>query len=429
MGGVGGAPGAGGSTGTFETGAGGNCTGLRCKQVKCSGGGKTTVSGTIYEPAGKTPLYDIIAYVPNEPVKAFTDGAVCDQCAGKLSGDPIVTALSDTHGHFVLEDVPVGDDIPLVIQVGKWRRQVTIPKVQPCIDNAPLDPSLTRLPRNKAEGDLPKIALTTGGADPLECLLRKIGIDDAEFTNPGGTGRVNLFYAHGGASGYANALNGGAAFPDAETSLWNDAPSLLQYDLVLLACEGSWQPQEKPPQARQAMVDYTAQGGRVFASHWQNYWLEKGPDPWPQTANWVDLPDLADPFVATIDQTFPKGKALAEWLVNVNGSTTLGELVIHGGQHTVDTVNPPSTRWVYGTSPTSTQYLTFNTPITVPEDQQCGRLVLSDIHVSSGDTIGQPFPDGCITTELSPQEKTLMFMLFDLSSCIIPDDVPPPIPK
>lgn len=413
----------------FTSGSSTQCVNLECQQVQCSGGTTTTVSGTVYEPAGKTPLYNVVVYVPNAPLDAIPDGASCDKCGSTLSGSPVVSTITDTMGNFTLENVPVGENIPLVIQVGKWRREITIPAVKECTENPITDKELTRLPRNQAEGSIPKIALATGGADPLECLLRKIGLDDAEFTPDDGPGRVNLFSGPGGSSKYDASL-GGASFGAAKDKLWPNVDSLMRYDIVLLACEGGQNAAQKPQAARQAMFDYMAQGGRVFASHWHNYWLEQGPDPLPETAVFNHQADLKNPFTALIDTSFPKGQALSDWLVNVGASDKPGELVIKEGQHTVDAVNETISRqWIYGQSPTSVQYFTFNTPINIPEEEQCGRVVFSDIHVSSGDSFGVNFPTGCKTTELSPQEKALLFMLFDLSSCVQPDDdvpVPPP---
>jgi hypothetical protein len=37
-------------------------------------------------------------------------------------------------GRFRIDNVPVGKDVPLVVQVGKWRRQVMLPEVLPCQD-------------------------------------------------------------------------------------------------------------------------------------------------------------------------------------------------------------------------------------------------------------------------------------------------------
>ena len=67
------------------------------------------------------------------------------------------------------------------------------------------------------------------------------------------------------------------------------------------------------------------------------------------TANWgnVHQANPTDPLPAIIDQGFPKGVAFAQWLKNVNASTTLGQITIHDPRHDLDTLVSPSQRWIY----------------------------------------------------------------------------------
>jgi hypothetical protein len=440
--GSGGAPASGGAPGVGAGPAPGACSSnLECRQTTCMIGScsepacgelegpKTTLSGTIYDPAGKVPLYNVSVYVPNQPLAAVPEGLSCDQCNGRASGQPIASALTDAAGHFTMDNPPVGKNIPLVIQIGKWRRQVTIPEIARCADNVISDVELERLPRNQSEGHLPLIALTTGHSDALECLLRKIGISDSEFTNDGGGGRVHLYYGGGdlsnpSASGAGvNALASGAKLASA-SALWGSRSKLANYDIMMLSCEGSQYGSVKDPYL--ANIQWFADnGGRIFDDHLHFYWIQHGLPPWPATADWVGVqPDLGD-ITAQVDTSFAKGKSLADWLVNVGASTTRGQLPIVMAQHS-------SQQWIYTSSPApSVQYLTFNTPVEAPAAAQCGRVVFTDIHVSaaSGDSShpDTPFPGGCTSTSLSPQEKALEFMFFDLSSCV-QNDFDQPLP-
>jgi hypothetical protein len=439
VGGRGGGTGGGGATG------GGLTTGGSAGAIDVAPGGtgnvsncSTRVSGTVFAPSGTLPLYNAMVYVPSRPLEPLPEGVSCDTCEGIVSGDPVASALSDETGRFVLDDVPAGSDVPLVVQVGKWRRQVSIPKVTACVDT-PLDAELTRLPASQAEGHLPKIALSTGGLDALECLLRKIGIADSEFTNPDSPGRVNLYAGRGGTNEYTATFDYGALFPLSEVGLWGAARDLARYDVVLLSCEGGEYTFAKPAEARQAMLDYANAGGRVFFSHWHKLWLEGGPAPLPDVMTFNDVEDDLD-ITVPIDTTFPKGAALAEWLVAVGGSSTPGMVTLTDAQNTGRVENPElAQRWIYDpldptTMSSSVKYVTANTPLGAPVDEQCGRIVYSDLHVATDDpngdqsSTGLPFPSGCRTAGLTPQEKVLVFMLFDLSACVISDHDPPEPP-
>ena len=416
-----------GTTGAFM-GTGGmapQCVNLECQQVDCGGGGvTTTVSGTVYDPSGTLPLYNVVVYVPNATVDPIPDGLTCDQCDAQLSGSPLVSAITDTQGHFVLENVPVGQDIPLVMQIGKWRRQITIPAVTECVDNPLSDPQVTRLPRSSAEGNLPKIALTTGSADPLFCLLRRLGIDDTEFGVEGSSARIHFYRGANGSSQFDSGFGAspGASFSNAPNTLWSNGWS--NYDIVMMSCEGDELPGSKNGH-RVALRDYVDAGGRVFATHYHYNWFQgDAPADLQSVASFTSAFTTFDDEV-DIDTSFPKGQALAEWLAFVDGSSAFGHFFVNEGrQHTLSVNQMLARIWV--TWAGKTEYFSFNAPIGAPEDQQCGRMVFSDIHVSSG--AGNPsgsFPSACANTPLTEQEKVLLFMLFDLSACIIPDDDPP----
>ena len=76
--------------------------------------------------------------------------------------------------------------------------------------------------------------MTTGGADALECLLRRIGIADSEFTTDTGAGRVHLYAGGDG----TNSFMAGGTFAPA-TSLWSHPTKLANYDVMLCRARGA----------------------------------------------------------------------------------------------------------------------------------------------------------------------------------------------
>jgi hypothetical protein len=217
------------------------------------------------------------------------------------------------------------------------------------------------------------------------------------------------------------------------------------YDAVVLSCEGAQRPHTKPQEAMQALHDYADAGGRVFMSHWHNIWLggERG-NPAHGLPDWRSVVefDYAAPQreasqLAIIDRTGPRGVDFATWLNHVGASNARDELTVNEPRYTAKRLASPiqAQEWLYVDPARSTpagkvsvQDLLFTTPLGAPQDQRCGKVVFSDMHVSSGSTShpSVPFPgtgierNGCTTTDLTPQEKALAFILFDMASCVAP---------
>lgn len=428
------------------------CTGLQCFVVKCAAGVSTTITGVVYDPAGVNPLYNATVYIPlnaNGQIPSFTAGVTCDQCTSAVPTNAVAVTTTATDGSFTLTNVPSGAglNIPIVVQMGKWRREIMLTNVTSCTNNtaannctaSPASLCTFRLPANKTDGynyntgtynyaDLPQMALVTGAADPLECILLKAGISLSEFssyTGSNSSAKVHMYESDNAPGSYLDPnygadVNGSTLWLDTTctSSACNtvSAPHYGYYDVVLDPCEGAainkenLYTQHGGGEPYGNLINYTSAGGRAFITHFGYVWLEypshynyvTGADNWSGLAAWTHLTgttDTQDPLTASIvttlnsGATFPKGVAFGQWLLNVNASTTIDQLTIHEGRQDLGgaptSLNTNVQAWMTATDTavsTNQSYVphfTFNTPITSAASAQCGRLVYSDFHVSA----------------------------------------------
>jgi hypothetical protein len=452
--------------GAGYTGGPGCPAGLECHVVCDEHGVTTTITGTVYDPAGKNPLYGVTVYVPQKPLeplpKGVPTGADACSCAALYKSGAVVSATTGVDGKFVIKDAPVGQHVPLVLQIGKWRRQLTI-DVRECRNNPQPDRSLT-LPGFIAEGNttdsMPDIAVSTGYADSLECLLTRIGLPVTEYVAGAGAGNGGHIHVFSGGDSDANATGVIGApestpmegAPPSHTSLWDSVEHMMPYDVTLLSCEGGETYDAKP----QVLEQYLDAGGRAFASHYHYAWFTPPaeskqaympPSDWGNAlATWTvgssSLLQSNGLIVETLNvngRPFQKGAIMAEWLTYNAALGTLdappGELPMIPPRYNamVGPANKASQPWITDDANGYTMYFSFDTPVNAlpgPDGNPsyCGRAVFSDLHVGGETTPPDnvPPPAGCTQGNLSPQEKALEFMLFDLSSCVIPDAVPPP---
>jgi hypothetical protein len=377
----------------------------------CNRGKGAVVRGRVTSPSGELPLSGVAAYVPSSTVDELPAGTGCWRCQTALVGKPRALAFTGTDGSFELDNVPVGDAVPLVIQTGKWRRQLEL-KVVDCEENQVADDD-ARLPTKRSEGNLPHIALVSGGEDTLECLLRKLGIDDSEFGTSFSDARVRIFQGKGGMTGLA--ADAQATFFPA-SALWTKPAPLSNFDLVLLGSETDQNTADKTADARSALHAYVATGGRLLVQHFQNYFLSAGAADVSGVATFSQQADLADPFQVKVDQSSERGQQLAASLHALDPQGTLGQLAVHAGRNSVTAVKSPALRLLYGEAPATVQAYSQDLSADAGEPA-CGRLTETELLTGAGDSV-DAFPNGCKSSGLTAQERALAYLIFDLGACL-----------
>jgi hypothetical protein len=189
---------------------------------------------------------------------------------------------------------------------------------------------------------------------------------------------------------------------------------MSKYDVVVNSCEGDVHNENKT--APDLLRQYADLGGRVLGSHYHYTWTKTLIPAWQGTATWTpgngSTPDI-------VDQSHPGGQALAQWLVAVGASTVLGQIPLGAKTPNASTVAAGTKSWIKSSgTPATTHYLSFNTPVGVLPENQCGKVVYAGMHVSGmGVNVGPNFPNQC-TAGFSPDEKTFAFLLFDLTTCV-----------
>jgi len=436
----------------------------------CGSACNTRVLGKVYDPSASPGslgnnigIANAVVYQPSKPLITFAPLPTCDSCSSLQT--PYVTATTtDSTGSFVLTGVSPGTAVPIVVQSGRWRRQITV-NVTACADNAPAAGTF-HLPSSRTDGlggvaEIPKMAVATGNHDPLECLLLKMGIASSEIqrrVSSADANRIQLYYT-----------NGTKTSPAQPTSkqLWNGTVNIQnEYSAVILGCETSCM--SGPPNMfsqdagctamtateKNRLRDFVNAGGRAFGTHGGGQPFIQAGSPFASAVSgWAaggspsyvtpvaGVPNIAGPAKGRINTGTAAQDRFRDWMRDNGGSTFFGTgwARIDNPWSSVANVNPATTtEWIRGSSTNAwgagnyVLSLSFDTPLAPAA--ACGRVVYSSMHTSPAraggiSTYGKAFPGACaLAAGMSEEERALEYQIFQLTSCGFAAVTPPPPP-
>jgi hypothetical protein len=399
------------------------CRGRLCQVPRCPTGTTTEVVGRLFAGNGSDPVPGAIVFVPVDDVPELPSTVTCDQCNNLPAA--VTTATTSFDGSFRLRGVPSGS-FPLVARLGRFQRVATVTATA-CVENrvdADRDTANKglRLPRQKGElaplDRLPRIAVVSGDYDQIECVLKRIGIDQLDMYNGRATGSTN-------------------PPPIAEQSaLFTDSARLFGYDIVVVNCtDNQYQSLLAQATVKQNLESFVARGGRLYVTDWAYDVVEQIPafapyicfEPQSPPAAPMCSGGSARPMSAD-SRDYYSGRSqildpeMARWLAQfpsvIDGSSSVEVdysfvVVAKVG----DDANGKSKVWVqgpakgYGTRP---QTVTF-------DYKSCGRVHFSTYNTEPNGNVddGQRWPTSC-KASLSAQERLLEYLFFNVAACVGP---------
>ena len=387
-------------------------------------GQASIIQGTVFAPNGTDPVPGATVFVPAKTPELFPPAVKCEACASLGSSNNYWTTITKWNGSFVLTGVCPGTR-SLIFQNGRFRRLITVKVGAKTTIKIPNHQS--RLPRRNREFNvsdaIPKIAVATGDYDKMECVLRKMGLQD---------GTYDLFEG-------AKLLKSFPARPSF-ASLVNNLSKMKTYNIIFINCtDNTHEVQLKNSNVINNLQKYVQAGGRLYVTDWSYDWIEQvsGFAPFIDFEPGVSgsTPEPVNAAALGADglkvQASIKDSRMAQWLTLFAGSINNGKSLIE--HFLVDWVvmnklHKEAKLWVEGTVRFKSGQ-TVHRPLTVTFNfKNCGKILFSSYHTEGRDAElkayplpAKPFPQYC-GSHFSPQDRILEYLIFDIANCIKPID-------
>jgi hypothetical protein len=383
-------------------------------------GGHTALTGHVYAPNGIDPIPNVRVYAAAS-INAYPTN-YCDKCARPV--DPAyASTMTQVDGSFDLDldFAPAGSTIDFAIQIGRFRKHTTVP-VTACQSTAVSPASAAVLPGKSADGDIPKIVVSSGNSDHLDAVLSSLGITEYDCYE----GRKTA----GSSTTTCNQVAGKTI-----ADVLNTSADLDNYNMAFLSCApGAYASfASGHPQMTANTQSWVTAGGRLFATDTAYDYVAQA---FPSAITWegasgspqqpVDganvgcAPAASDggsahavEYPATIDDT-----SLATWLEAqslASGSPAIAQIQGFYEPWSAIASLPSTTKLIAeGTMPLDTTYATTACKSPVDKDipltaefnvSSCGRVVFSSFHTYAA------------ASSSAANEKIMEYLIFAVANC------------